>query len=328
MLNVTTRGRMPSGVWIQPYLDDIPGKTHAAKMSSLGAQLARWKQLGVIGVAFHGFTTSLPAQLPELIGPAKSNGLLSAAAFGLDATDPIGKGERLGRAAVIPGLSCVGLDAEGAYDQNAQNIAASMLRVYRDAAPDMLTFTQPWPLPQYHSHFPYIEFASQTDVVAPQMYYNDWKSQHGGARYREMGPKFESAWRDLEAHVFAPRQLVRPRILTVQTYGWSDIKYDCVDCVVRNETIIGWGEPYPEQEFLGALSIRQRLDQRVGLYVNGQWNGSTAVLRFQQHYNSQMPPSAQLLEDGKYGAKTDAALMGGVVTRMVRSVGQILGLAA
>ncbi len=302
------------GIFIQTYRAKIPGATHAARMKTLDAKMAEWKTAGVVGVGMHGFSEELPAAMPELIGMCQKRQMDCLGMFGLDATDPIGKGKRMASVGNMPGCGGVGVDAEGAYDIGKQQVALDMGKAFRADAPKAFVADQSWPVPTLHSSFPYEQFAGFTDaygkyiefvdVHAEQKYYNDFARQYGLARYEKCEAWFETSEARLET--ILPAKARRPHVLTIQGYGWSDIPYKCVKCVVTHESMFVWSEWYPEPTFMHAAQARQRLDQKVGLYVNGVWSGDDAVLRFQKKYN--LTASTKLSEDGVYGPKTDAAL--------------------
>jgi hypothetical protein len=306
------------GITIQVYRGAMSG-TDAQKHAALEREMAVWKKLDVKGVMFHGFSNEMPAHVPYLLDAARAAGLRPSFSFGLDVSDEHGKAERIGPVAANPDVVATDLDEEGAADNNAQGFAKQFGIDLRAIAPAATFTTQPWPLPPYHPHFPYIEFAEFTDAVCPQFYIHAWMKQYGSRRYKVMWAKFEAAWQKLEQEVLAPKNLVRLRFPTVEGYRWDDIPYDCVDCFVKNERLIVWSEWKPTAVVLHAIEARQRIDRKVGLYVNGMWSGHDAVLRFQRAYNKKA--STKLVEDGIYGPKTDRALFGGILVRMVRALG-------
>ncbi len=155
--------------------------------------------------------------------------------------------------------------------------------------------------------------------MCPQFYINAWKKQYGTRRYQVMWPRFEADWARREREDLAPKNLVRLRFPTVEGYGYDDIPYDCVRIFVTNERLIVWSEWKPTLTVMHAIEARQRINAKVGLYVNGVWSGHDAVLRFQRAYNKKA--STKLVEDGIYGPKTDRALFGSVIVRFFRRLG-------
>lgn len=250
-MTATTPRPIPfQGVCVQIYRGAVKGATHTARMAWLDARLAELAAVGVSAIAWHGFTKEFGVdQFVECADLTAHHGMISLAAFGLDATDPSGKGERMGKVARSPHCAGVLVDAEGAYDNNAQAAAVTMGKAFRDQAPDAWVTTQEWMLPAYHSHFPYREFAAWTDCSAPQMYVQDWQKQHGANAYEVMWPKFEAAWKVLERDTL--RELTLPRIPTVQGYKWP--LDDAIDCLLKNPTCIVWSEPVPDAVFMQAL---------------------------------------------------------------------------
>ncbi len=248
---MTTRPIPFEGICIQIYRGAVAGKTHAIRVAWLDARLAELAAVGVSTIAWHGFTQEMNAVVfSEFADLAAHHGLISLAAFGLDATDPKGKGERMAKVAASPHCAGVLVDAEGAYDNNAAEAAIAMGRAFRDGAPDAWVCTQPWPLPGYHSHFPYKEFAAWSDAVAPQFYVQDWKRQYGADAYEKMWPKFEAAWVAHEKNVLGPA-LTRPRFPSVQ--GYQQPLDDATTILAKNPTCIVWSEPTPDATFMQAL---------------------------------------------------------------------------
>lgn len=242
------------GVVWQCYRGAIPHAAHEAdRIAWLAPHLDRFAEAGGTAVAWHGFSHELvPAVFEQLYEACRARGLLALATFGVDATDGAGKGARIGAVAALDICSGVGIDAEGAYDNNATAVAVAMGATLRKAAPNALVFTQPWPLPHFHPHFPYAEFAAWTDVVCPQYYWLDWISQRldAHAAYRVMVPAFEADWSKLEAGALAGR--VRPRVPTIQgRQSQPDdvadyLRAHCGDAVV-------WCEPTISEAFYEGL---------------------------------------------------------------------------
>lgn len=240
-----------TGPCVQIYRGAVDGKTHAIRMAWLDKRIAELAAVGVTAVAAHGFTTEMNrAVFEEFATMAKGHGMTCLAAFGLDATDPAGKGKRMALVAQSPMCAGVLVDAEGAYDNGASGAAVATGDAFRAGAPDAWVCTQPWPLPQLHSHFPYREFAAWTDAVAPQFYVQDWQRQYGGEAYEKMWPKFEAAWQKLEHDLLGPA-LTLPRMPSVQGYKWPYV--DIVDALLNHPTCVMWAEPVPDAVAMNAL---------------------------------------------------------------------------
>lgn len=325
---------MNLGIVIQVYLEKVPGsnRTAAAKIAAMTPMVRDWKRAGASGLMPHGSTLSLPRDMPLYVTLARAHGLDAYAAFGLDSDDAAGKGRRIAVAANVPGVKGVVFDCEGAWeDESAAAEAAhaeAMGKAFRKDAERALAIHQPWPVPSVHwSRYPWIQFAEYFDIAAPQDYYNDWTSIYGRDRFKILEPRFQREWAKLEAEKLIPAgQGGDQRIKTVQGYGWDDIPYECVDCFVRSESLIVWCEPYPEKTVLGAMAVRQRINEKVGLWdASGRWIGSDGVRRFQKAYNAKAPPSARLVEDNEYGPATERALFGGPVQRALDWVARYTG---
>lgn len=329
------------GVTVQVFRDKVPGKTPAARRASMTTELRRWKALGCVGFAPHGFTMEMPAQVPELVGLARDAGLQCLPVFGVDSDDAAGKSERILAVARVPGVAGVGIDAEGKYEdegasaeaQHATDLGAALIA----ADEPLVVIHQPWPVPGMHeSRYPWVQFARYCTAWGNQDYYNDWASTYGASRFNILDPRFRAYWAAFNARVLAPQGLgAIERISTVQGSGWSDIPYDCVTCVVKRETLVVWCEPYPEAAMLEALRVRHALDVAVGLYVldaaasgGRRWSGEDALQRFQVAYNGRVGPSKQLRVDNAYGPATERALRGGWMAKTAAAIGRAFGLAA
>lgn len=312
LLNVGAFPAALRGITIQTYLDVVPGATLAERRAALAAGLKVWKQLGAVAWAPHGFTTTLPQDVPAYVAMAQATGLLCVPAFGLDDTDPAGKGKRIAAAANVPGVAAVILDAEGKLEINGTatdaKIAITMGETLCSLAPGVVTIQQPFPVVQVHRGWPYVAFGRYTSAWAPQFYCGPYKSTYGTQRVRRMMPAFAADWDALERDVLAPSGVGGiPHIVTLEAYGYQDVAFDYTAYVLANETIIFWSEWAPDATCLHALAMRQRIDRAVGLYVDGAWSGQTAVRRFQALYNQ--TASTPLTVDGLYGPHTEAALI-------------------
>lgn len=306
------------GVTVQTYLAKVPGNTSQERRATLLAAMKSWRALGAVGWAPHGFTESLPADVPAYADMAKQAGLLCVPAFGLNESDPRGKGDRIAVAAKVPGVAAVILDAEGAWEgHGGQFDAAAAVQMGAEltgAVPGVVLIQQPWPQPQSHRGYPEVAFTRYASANAPQDYFGPYAKNYGTRRVRVMAPRFDANWVALERDVLAPSGSGGvPVVTTFEGYGYSDTPYDYAAYVVARETIIFWSEWAPDPTCVRALAARQRLDGAVSLRVGGAWSGGDVVLRFQRFWNARpaTPAASRLAEDGAYGPKTEAALFAG-----------------
>lgn len=326
------RPQLPPGVYIQPYMDKVPGRNPASKRAALTARAKAWKARGAIGLWPHAFTTTMPGLLPMVLDVTAELGLLCAPAFGLNTDDAAGKGERMARVAEVRGVAGIISDLEGKGEdeplvQESAHVVA-MLKPVRDAAPDKPIYHQPWAVPQKHRGWPWIASAHYCDGWCNQDYFNDWTKYRGGRRYIELRPAFDRYWAEWVGEVLAPAGFGDiPRFTTLQGYGWSDRPYDCVHAFLDYPTTGVWCEWEPEATVLQAIEIRRLLGESVGLWHGTSWAGRTAVRRFQAAYAA-AHPDAGLVVDGEYGPATDRALRGSRLARAVRSVRRAFGIAA
>ncbi len=283
---------LPPGIYPQLYRDANHGGTPA-----MVTALAKIKQHGCPGVFFHMFPNeaNLIERFKACAKLAHDEGLLACVAFGLDSSmSPTAKGDALGAVAALPECYALALDAEGAWDSNKKSDAIVMCERIRELAPDALILDQPWPVPNYHSGFPWEEFSKYVDIHAPQYYYNDFKSRFGSQRYVKCQEWFDGSWTALENSLRAKNpSLVKTRIPTIQGYGWDDSFYDLVTCLMSNETALVWCDPFPTETFAKGLRVRNALT------LAGH-TGPRAVFDFQQANNLDV--------DGKCGPATLLAL--------------------
>lgn len=243
---------MTPGLYIQVYRDPIPGADSPAKRAWMEPHLTAWALLGVRGVAWHGFASELtPERLAPLTALCRPRGLASLAAFGMDASNPATKAQRIGTVLTSPDCDGVVLDAEGAWDKDAKPAAAifrDTFLPYRTKAPGKPVLDQPWPMPLLHSGFPYDEFGACVDARAVQMYCNDWR---GADRYSRVSTESARQWATLDKRL----TIHRPVWWTVQGRGWLDIAGDLVHVFDRaeREPVLVWCEPVPSDTFLHAL---------------------------------------------------------------------------
>jgi len=288
---------LPPGRYIQIYRGAVRGNSKTEKRTSIVSALDRLKMVGIKGIIWHGFSGELtPAVFLELAALATARGLLSLAAFGDGDSDPEGFGRRVGAIANLPECTGVVLDLEGIWENEPGDKAKAVAlgRALRQVAPDALVFDQPWPVPQYHGSFPWDETAAFVDVRAPQWYFNDFKKNFGDQRYQKCLKWFCDSWRALEAKL-AAKNLIRPRIMTIQGYGWDGIFADLVACLTSNPTIFIWSEPYPDELFSKGLVVVNKLE-KLG------FTGSDAVLSYQRSTNG------TLKQDNRCGPSTLASL--------------------
>lgn len=291
---------VPSGLWIQPYRAEIPGGTEAAKVAAFAARLDALEGLGgyLVGLAPHGFTTELNADRWNLWREmAAARGLACGVAYGLDDSDPSGKGARIAAVASQPGCALVLLNAESSWDQSDDGAKVdAMCAPIAKAAPRVALINQSWPVPTSHSGYPFSTFAKWCRAFAEERYYNDWKSQYGTARYRRTEPWFNQSWGTLERNELGPQNRLRPHWPTFQGYTWTDIEPDCITAQVKYDSgpLFVWSEWFPEESFLRAARCV------ASLHAKG-YSGPGAVWNFQ----SDTPP---LSIDGICGPATRAAL--------------------
>lgn len=261
MTTTDSRPTLPPGLYLQVYRAKVPGATHAARMLVLESRVREWAALGAKGVAWHGFSTELTIDaLRDLTALCRKYGLLSLAAFGMDASDPVGKAHRIGAVLVSDVCDGVILDAEGAFEVKAGTAAAAAFRdaflPYRRQVPHKPVCDQPFPVPVRvrgqggHGSFPEIEFAECVDARAPQFYVNDWSGMWGPRRYPLCLALFNDSWAAENAQLDAAH--VRPLWATIQGYGYEDIADYLPTDLGRSLTVptFVWCEPFPSAHFM------------------------------------------------------------------------------
>lgn len=265
---------LPPGLYVQIYR----GAMSAAQRDNIGATLDSFKAQGIKGIVWHGFTMEMgPVTFAALTKLCTDRGLLSLAAFGMGSTDPVGMGTRIGKVALVPGCFAVVLDMEGAWDSGKKASAVQLGQALRAVAPNALVIDQPWPEPNWHDSFPWEETAAFVDIRAPQYYVNDWQ---GSDRYERVWPVFVSQWAHLDATKLAHDNLVKPEIRTIQGYHW--VFHSLVNCLLTNQTMIVWAEPFPDDLwFLGVQTVAK-------LAALG-FTGPNAVKSFQDKWNTDHP---------------------------------------
>lgn len=304
---------LKDGSWIQVYRDKIPGATTKQKIEAAKPKLDLLASLGARGLVVHGFTKEMtPDVFGQWASASMQFGLPCAAAWGLDDTDPEGKGRRMGE--VAKGLNCsfTLFDQEGAYDQedDAPKAEATAQAFFATAGADAIVGDQPWPITHVHSSFPWKVTAKYMVFRAPQYYCNDWKKQYGKDSYEKVFAWANKDWAKREQETLP----VKPRLPTIQGYSW-DLD-DCVTCLMTYPQNVVWCEPWPEDLFLTAMMVRQKL-------LSLGFSGVGAVAAFQA--------SARLTVDGSCGAQTLRALgitpydSSNVVTRSFRRLGAMVG---
>lgn len=273
---------LENGLYLQLYR----GGMSAEQRADLPNQLDKFKQLGVKGIAWHGFSIEmLPNVFENLTKLCTDRGLLSLAAFGMGTSDHIGMATRMGHVALVPDCTAVVFDMEGAFDQNANQIAKEIGQTFRGIAPNILTIDQAWFKPTVHMGFPWVETAEFIDVRAPQVYCQDFKQQLGKQAYQEIFKEYNDAWHYLETNIYAPKNLIKERMITIQGYQWQynndwDVA-NLVNCLTTYDKILMWCEPYPTQSTINAIMIKNKL-------ASLNFTGPDAVLNFQKSTNGKL----------------------------------------
>jgi len=230
----------------------------------LRTKLDEYYKLGCKGIAWHGFSHELNIDaMRDLTDLCRERAVLSWAAYGMDDSDPELKANRIGSVLASDLCDGVVLDAEGAWEDEASDVAKAhafytAFRTWRDRAKGKVVIDQPWPKPTVHwSRFPWEDFSACVDAHAPQDYYNDWKSNYGVDRYRKLVPIFNAAWTKLQVRL-AAEGLKRPRWSTIQGYGWDDIQADLAACLNLSATmpLLVWSEPFPSDSFMRVWGTR------------------------------------------------------------------------
>jgi hypothetical protein len=256
---------LEKGIYIQPYMDVIPGKNISERQTYSAKKLDEFKTLGVKGICWHGFVGGLDrSKFESWAQIGKDRGMSTLAAFGLNSKDPIQKGRWIGQVAQSDKCDGILFDMEGAWEDEADDKtkATQMGNEYRNLAPNMLTIDQPWFAPSVHwAMFPWEETARFVDVRAPQAYVMNFTRQHGKQAYEKIWEWYERDWKKPDERL-AKKNLVKPRIPTIQGYNWNSIE-DLVHCLTHNETVIVWAEPYPDDTFMPGLRIVNALKKTL-----------------------------------------------------------------
>jgi len=273
---------LKKGLYIQIYRDKIPGKTKQEKIKNLCEKLDLFKSLGITGIVWHGFVGDLDTKkFLELTKLCQDRGLLSLAAYGLGSLNAKKSGIWMGQVASNPECFSLVIDAEGAWEnqESDKQSAIDMGIEIRKLAPNVLIMDQSWWLPTVHwSMFPWEEFNEYVDINAPQVYCNNYKKQHGKNAYEITFEKHKKAWEKLDERL-VKKNLVKPRIKTIQGYYW-DLN-DLVNCLTTYDTLIVWSEPYPDDNFIKGIQIKNKLES-LG------FSGPNAVKNFQLSTNGKL----------------------------------------
>ena len=292
---------LPSGVHLQIYLDAIGATSLADRAARLDAELDAWRDAGVAGVVLHGFPRSLPGAYDALAKVVANHGLSCGAAMGFDEAhvDAAEKGEALGALAARCDCYVALADCETHFDTSPtrREEMGALGTAFRARAPAATCIAQPWPEPLLHASFPYEEENAFVDANAYQAYFNAWKASRGAHRYAALAPIFRSQWATLEASRLAA--CPRPTMLTIEGYGWDDVPWDCVDCLLTNEAVIVWCDPFPTPTLLNAVRAARALARRG-------FAGPDAVRAFQADAKHSEAFDGAI--DGKYGPITMRAL--------------------
>ena len=298
---VPDRSVLAPGAHLQIYLDAIPATSAADRAAKLDVELEAWRATGVAGVILHGFPRSLPGVYDALAKVVANHGLPCGAAMGLDEAhvDAATKGAALGELAARCDCYVALADCETHYDASPtrKEEMRQLGAAFRARAPSATCIAQPWPEPLLHATFPYEEENAFVDANAYQAYFNAWKGSRGAHRYASLDPVFRDQWVKLEATRLAA--CPRPTMLTIEGYGWDDIVWDCVDCLLRNESVIVWCDPFPSRTVKNAIRV-------VGALAARGFTGPTAVRDFQADATCAGAFTGAI--DGKCGPITMGAL--------------------
>jgi hypothetical protein len=292
---------IPPGVHLQIYFDAIDGSTTAAKVASLASELAEWAAMGVAGVIPHGLPAGLPASYDAIADVVRTGGLPCGVAMGLDedAVTAGAKGSALGTLAARQGCYVALVDCETHFEKSptGREEMRELGAAFRARAPDALCIAQPWPEPLKHPTFPYEEENGFVDANAYQAYYNAWRSSLGGSRYATLGPLFRAQWAALETSRL--QACPRPTLLTIEGYGWDDVPWDCVSCLLANPSVIVWCDPFP-------TATVKRAVRSVAALASSGFSGADAVRAFQEDARARGTYEGAI--DGKCGPETMRAL--------------------
>lgn len=268
---MTSNKSIPKGIYIQIYR----GAMNATHRANLGVTLDTFKSLGVVGIAWHGFTKEMGVNAyAPLAKLCADRGMLSLAAYGMGADDPAGMATRMAPVANLSSCTAILFDMEGAWEIAEGKSRATVLgTTFRALSPNSTVIDQPWFAPLSHwTAFPWEETAKYVDIRASQVYCNDFLAQYGKNAYEVIFTRYKNEWAKLDQRL-APAGLVRPEIKTIQGYKWYDIG-DLVNCLTTYDTLIVWAEPYPDDLFMKGLRVKHALDTKGFV-------GADAVKNFQ-----------------------------------------------
>lgn len=115
-------------------------------------------------------------------------------------------------------------DAEGEYERlaNPADTAKTMLIKVRDAKPNAFLAHAPFPIIDYHTKFPYIEFGRYCDAVMPQMYWGTMNRTPANVvswTFKQW-TKWEAIWKNN-----GNEKSIKPIIPIGQTYDNATVGY-------------------------------------------------------------------------------------------------------
>ncbi len=291
------------GYRLQPYREKIPGNTEVMKCVNYFIAfdaLSPEEKAEISGVDPHGFTYEFSADEWKLWRDAGAQrGLSVGVAWGLGDSDPLAKGQAIGKVAAVEGCARSLLDAESAWDQPDDAAKVDiMCGAIRETAPRSTLVNQGWHVPTAHPNYPVVTFAKWCNAFAEMRYYNEsgFVTQYGRARVQICEGWFDQSWGDVERNKLGPQRLVLAHQPTWQGYRWDDVTADGINALLKYDNGPGniWCEWWPDASFWLMVRCIQ------ALHAQG-YHGPAAVWMFQKDH----PP---LVIDGKCGPKTMAAL--------------------
>jgi len=219
-------------------------------------------------VCFHGFPQELQGAWDGLATIAADHGLSALASYGLDSSGLSGalKGTLMGDVLARPTCAAGLLDMEGAWDDSDKGKpgdvtdkgdALDMCAALRNRAPNALIGDQCWFAIDSHGElrarpigqdvfegFPADEVARKAVNWRQfrQAYCNhaEYKARWGTLRYRKVFDWMARDWSKLEAPFKRAGLHYAPGV-TIQGYGWDDMPWNLVDCLLQ--TCITDGQP-------------------------------------------------------------------------------------